>query len=90
MLGANGKRVYFIAFTTPAEAHGLGGYMGNWAEITMDQGHISVTGFGRTADLAVDGDTAHWVQITARRTSPMLRRRSPMATPCTAVIPSTA
>ena len=65
MLGANGKRVYFIAFTTPAEARGLGGYMGNWAEITMDQGHISVTGFGRTADLAVDGDTAHWVQITS-------------------------
>jgi len=65
MLGANGKRVYFIAFTTPSEARGLGGFMGNWAEVTMDQGHITVTGFGRTADLAVDGDTEHWVRITS-------------------------
>ena len=64
MLGANGKRVYFIAFTTPAEARGLGGFMGNWAEVTIDAGHLSVTGFGRTADLAVDGDTEHWVRIT--------------------------
>ena len=65
MLGANGKRVYFIAFTTPAEARGLGGFMGNWAEVTMDAGHISVTDFGRTADLVVDGDTEHWVRITS-------------------------
>ena len=65
MLGANGKRVYFIAFTTPAESRGLGGFMGNWAEVTIDAGHISVTNFGRTADLAVDGDTEHWVRITS-------------------------
>ena len=65
MLGANGKRVYFIAFTTPAEARGLGGFMGNWAEVTIDAGHLSVTRFGRTADLAVNGDTEHWVRITS-------------------------
>jgi hypothetical protein len=65
MLGGKGKRVYFIAFTTPAEARGLGGFMGNWAEVTIDAGHISVTGFGRTADLAVNGDTEHWVRITS-------------------------
>jgi type II secretory pathway pseudopilin PulG len=65
MLGANGKRVYFIAFTTPAEARGLGGFMGNWAEVTMDAGQISVTGFGRTADLVMDGDTEHWGRITS-------------------------
>jgi hypothetical protein len=65
MLGANGKRVYFIAFTTPAESRGLGGFMGNWAEVTIDAGRISVTNFGRTADLAVDGDTEHWVRITS-------------------------
>ena len=65
MLGADGKRVYFIAFTTPAEARGLGGFMGNWAEVTIDAGHLSVTRFGRTADLAVNGDTEHWVRITS-------------------------
>jgi len=65
MLGANGKRVYFIAFTTPSDARGLGGSMGNWAEVTMDQGHISLTSFGRTADLAVDGDTERWLRVTS-------------------------
>jgi Protein of unknown function (DUF4012) len=65
LLGANGKRTYFIAFTTPAEARGLGGFMGNWAEVTIDGGQIAVTNFGRTADLAVDGDTEHWVRITS-------------------------
>jgi Protein of unknown function (DUF4012) len=65
MLGANGKRVYFIAFTTPVEARGLGGFMSNWAEVTMDAGRISVTGFGRTADLSVDGDPEHWPRITS-------------------------
>ncbi|HZX56080.1 MAG TPA: DUF4012 domain-containing protein, partial [Ilumatobacteraceae bacterium] len=65
MLGANGKRVYFIAFTTPAEARGLGGSMGNWAEITIDAGRFTVTGFGATAQLAVDGDVEHWARITS-------------------------
>jgi Protein of unknown function (DUF4012) len=65
MLGANGKRVYFVAFTTPTEARGLGGFMGNWAEVTVEAGHLSVTGFGRTVDLIVDGDTEHWVRITS-------------------------
>ena len=64
LLGVNGKRVYFVAFTTPVESRGLGGFMGNWAELTIDHGHISVTGFGRTADLAVGGDTEHWIRIT--------------------------
>ncbi|MEP7200995.1 MAG: DUF4012 domain-containing protein [Ilumatobacteraceae bacterium] len=65
MLGANGPRVYFIAFTTPAESRGLGGSMGNWAEVTIDSGRFSVTGFGRTADLAVDGNTERWERVTS-------------------------
>jgi hypothetical protein len=65
LLGADGPRVYFIAFTTPAEARGLGGFMGNWAELTIDQGRLSVTKFGRTADLAVDGDTERWIRVTS-------------------------
>ena len=65
MLGANGKRVYFVAFTTPAEGRGLGGSMSSWAELTIDAGHISVTNFGRTADLAVNGDTDYLTRITS-------------------------
>jgi hypothetical protein len=55
MLGGNGPRRYFIAFTTPAEARGLGGFMGNWAEITIDDGAIALTRFGRTGDLNLGG-----------------------------------
>ena len=55
MLGADDPRVYFVAFTTPAESRGLGGFMGNWAEVTIDEGAISVSAFGRTGDLARSG-----------------------------------
>lgn len=51
MLGADGPRHYFIALTTPAEARGLGGLMGNWAEITADDGRLELTAFGRHQDL---------------------------------------
>lgn len=57
MLGADGVRRYFIAFTTPAEARGLGGFMGNWAEMTIDDGKIEMTEFGRHTDLNTAGDT---------------------------------
>jgi hypothetical protein len=51
MLGADGERVYFVMFTTPAEARGQGGFMGNYAELTADNGHIEMTAFGRHTDL---------------------------------------
>lgn len=53
MLGADGERRYLILFTTPAEARGLGGFSGNYAEVTVDDGTIDVTRFGRTTDMNV-------------------------------------
>jgi hypothetical protein len=69
LLGADGERRYFIAFTTPAEARGLGGFMGNWAELTVADGRFSISDSGRTSDLnnagvegrAVSGPT-DWVE----------------------------
>jgi len=58
MLGADGPRRYFVAFTTPVEARGLGGFMGNWAEITITDGKLTVTDFGRTKELNDGGDAA--------------------------------
>jgi hypothetical protein len=57
-LGADGPRRYVVMFTTPAEARGLGGFMGNFAEITVESGRIRMTRFGRTVDLNVGGDPA--------------------------------
>lgn len=51
LLGADGPRRYFIAFTTPAEARGNGGFMGNWAQLTADDGRLHLDDFGRTLDL---------------------------------------
>jgi Protein of unknown function (DUF4012) len=55
MLGGNGVRHYFVAFASPSEARGLGGFMGNWAELTIDNGHITMSNFGRAADLSSGG-----------------------------------
>lgn len=55
MLGGEGPRHYFVAFTTPAEARGLGGFMGNFAEITIDNGTLEMTRFGRHTDLSAGG-----------------------------------
>lgn len=51
LLGATATRHYFVAFMTPAESRGLGGFMGNWAEITVAGGRIEMTAFGTDEDL---------------------------------------
>lgn len=51
MLGADGPRRYFVAFVNPAEARAHSGLMGNWTELTIDGGRMSVTRNGRTAEL---------------------------------------
>ena len=52
ILGADGARRYLIMFTTPAELRGITGFMGNFAEVTVDDGRIDVTDFGRRSDLS--------------------------------------
>ena len=58
MLGDSGLRRYFIAFTTPAESRGLGGFMGSWAEVTVDHGKIEMTRYGRSEDVNGTGEYA--------------------------------
>ena len=65
MLGADGPRTYLVLFTTPAEARGLGGFAGNYAELTIDNGQIAMTDFGRVNDLEQRA-----VEVGARLTGP--------------------
>lgn len=58
MLGGDGVRRYFVAFTTPAEARGLGGFMGSWAEVTVDAGKLEMTRYGRSEDVNGEGEYA--------------------------------
>ena len=55
MLGADGPRRWFVAFTTPVEARASGGYMGSWALLTIDDGRIELTRFGNTLELNQSG-----------------------------------
>ncbi|MEA2687114.1 MAG: hypothetical protein QOE93_2309 [Actinomycetota bacterium] len=51
LLGANEPRRYFLAVQTPAEARAGGGYMGNYGEITADNGQLELSKFGRIFQL---------------------------------------
>jgi len=51
MLGADGPRTYLTLFTTPSESRGLGGFVGSYAELTVDDGQLSLSEFGRAQDL---------------------------------------
>jgi hypothetical protein len=60
ILGADEPKVYFVAFVTPAEVRGSLGFMGNWAELTVDAGEITMSDFGRHTDLREGGDPSTW------------------------------
>ncbi len=51
LLGADAQRNYFVAFSTPAEARSIGGFVGSYGVLTVDNGAISLSSFGRSDDL---------------------------------------
>jgi hypothetical protein len=51
LLGADGPRRYFLAVQTPDESRAGGGFLGNYGEITADDGRLTLTRFGRQDDL---------------------------------------
>jgi hypothetical protein len=55
MLGAKGPRRYLVVIGNPAEARGSGGVIGNFGEITAVDGKLTLTRFGRNAELQTQG-----------------------------------
>jgi hypothetical protein len=55
LLGANGPKRYLVLFTTPAEARGRTGFPGNFAELVIDDGKLSMPRFGRISELEQGG-----------------------------------
>lgn len=51
LLGGNGLRRYLVAFVTPAELRGAGGFIGSYAEITADDGRIDLVRSGSVPEL---------------------------------------
>jgi hypothetical protein len=54
MLGGDGPAKYLLLFTTPAEARGVGGFIGNYAELTITDGKLELTDFGRPLDFELE------------------------------------
>ncbi len=51
MLGDGEPRTYLVLFTTPSESRGLGGFIGSYAELTADDGRLTLSNFGRAQEL---------------------------------------
>ncbi len=59
LLGSTVDRRMLIAFLTPSEARPLGGHMANYGELTISDGHLELSNFGRSSDLiAASADPA--------------------------------
>lgn len=51
MLGGSGPRRYFLAFASPAESRGLGGFVGYYGILVADGGRLELVEDGRTGPL---------------------------------------
>lgn len=52
MLGADRDRRYFLAIETPAEQRASGGIVGNWGELSLADGKLSLAATGRQGELS--------------------------------------
>ncbi|MFN8053578.1 MAG: DUF4012 domain-containing protein [Acidimicrobiales bacterium] len=52
MFGAEGERHYLVLIGNPAELRDLGGHIGNWAELSMKDGSISLVDVGGPLELS--------------------------------------
>jgi Protein of unknown function (DUF4012) len=65
LLGADGDRRYLVLFTTPAEARGRTGFPGNFAELVLSDGKLSMPRFGRISELEHGGVPGAQKELTA-------------------------
>ena len=55
LFGKDGPRRYFLAIQTPVEARAGGGFIGNYGEVTAEDGRLSLTRIGRQVELTNTG-----------------------------------
>lgn len=56
ILGAGTIRRYLVLLGNPAEARDLGGHLGNWAELTVSDGKLTLVGVGQPLELSQPAD----------------------------------
>lgn len=64
LLGADKPRRYLVLFVTPVEARGRTGFPGNFAELVVDNGKLSMPRFGRVSELEAGGVPGPQRQLT--------------------------
>jgi hypothetical protein len=63
MLGGDGARRYLILLGNPAELRDMGGHLGNWAELVVDEGRLELVDVGGPMELALPPDQAPvWIK----------------------------
>jgi hypothetical protein len=55
IFGGEGESRWLVAFTTPVEARGRTGFIGNYAELTAIDGDVEMPRFGRILELELGG-----------------------------------
>ncbi len=58
VLGGNGERHYLLLFGNPAETRGLGGFIGAWAQLDANDGHLELVRHGKMGELNEATDPA--------------------------------
>ena len=58
LLGGETPRRYLMLFVTPSEARGVGGFIGNYAVLGVDDGQLSIVESGRRTELERRADAA--------------------------------
>ncbi|HEY8545637.1 MAG TPA: DUF4012 domain-containing protein [Acidimicrobiales bacterium] len=76
LLAPDGARRYLVLFVTPVEARGRTGFPGNYAELLVEDGKITMPRFGRITELE-DAPGAEGRRITAPGTEEYLARYGP-------------
>lgn len=60
MLGADAPQHYLVLFGTPAETRELGGFVGNFAEVSADKGKLTLTRSGRILEVSDPSGERGW------------------------------
>ncbi|MEY2451726.1 MAG: hypothetical protein QOD92_1300 [Acidimicrobiaceae bacterium] len=75
LLGADTPQHYLVLFGSPAETRELGGFVGNFAEVTADKGKLTLTRSGRALELSDPKGAAGFTLTPGDYVEPFLQYR---------------
>jgi hypothetical protein len=70
LLGSDATQHYLLLFGTPSETRELGGFVGNYAEVTAEKGKLTLTKSGRILELSDPSGKKGWTLAPGDFTQP--------------------